>query len=209
MRDDDRVRAREHWQRVYGEQDSDQVSWFEPQPAASLGLIEEASIDLDAAVIDVGGGASGLAGELLARGHTDLTVADISAEALAQARRALGAEAERVTWVEADLLEHDFGRRFALWHDRAVFHFMVEPAARDAYLTALRRALEPGGHLVIATFGPDGPTSCSGLPVQRYGTDELTGLLPDFDLTTTRMVQHLTPGGNEQQFLYARLRKTD
>lgn len=208
MRDHDRVGTREHWERIYQEKRPDQVSWFEATPAVSLELIEEAEIDPGAAIIDVGGGTSRLTGELLARGYSDITVADISGESLALAKRELGEDAGRVEWVEADVLEHDFRRGFDLWHDRAVFHFMVEPLAREAYLAAMRKGLAPSGQLVIATFGPDGPTSCSGLPVQRYGTADLARLLPDFELASSRIVSHRTPGGNEQQFLYARFRRS-
>ncbi len=131
-------------------------------------------------------------------------MADISARALEVAQAQLGDRGDAVTWITTDVLDHDFGRTFDLWHDRAMFHFMVDPRQRDAYLAALRCALAAGGQLVIATFGPQGPTACSGLPVQRYGAQELARLLPDFELASTRTVQHPTPGGNEQQFLYAR-----
>jgi ubiquinone/menaquinone biosynthesis C-methylase UbiE len=201
------VGTQEHWERVYKEKQPHQVSWFEPTPTISLELIEEAAIDPAAAVIDVGGGASPLAAELLARGYSDVTVADISGESLAHARQQLGENAERIKWVEANILDHKFERPFALWHDRAVFHFMVDPVARDAYLDTLRRGLAPDGQLVIATFGPQGPTSCSGLPVHRYGAEELADLLPELELVTSRTVLHQTPGGREQQFLYTRFRR--
>jgi SAM-dependent methyltransferase len=125
-------------------------------------------VPLDAAIVDVGGGASRLAAELRRRGHTDVTVLDLSVQALEIARADLGEAAGGVTWVEGDVRSHDFGRRFDLWHDRAAFHFMVEPPDRDAYLATLDRTLRPGGHLILATFGPQGPTQCSGLPVYRY-----------------------------------------
>lgn len=208
MRDHDEVGTREDWERIYREQRPDRVSWFEPNPATSLELIDEAAIDPGAAIIDVGGGTSLLAGELLARGYSEITVADVSGESLALAKRQLGEDAERIRWVEADVLQHDFRRSFDLWHDRAMFHFMVEPAAREAYLAAMRRGLEPSGQLVIATFGPDGPTTCSGLPVRRYGAADLARLLPDFGLDSSRIFPHRTPGGAEQQFLYARFTRS-
>ncbi|HEY7121290.1 MAG TPA: class I SAM-dependent methyltransferase [Solirubrobacterales bacterium] len=202
--------AATHWERVYTETASDEVSWFEPTPRTSVELIGEAGIGKDVPIVDVGGGESHLAGELLDLGYTDVTVADISATALKVARAELGRKAREVHWDNADLLDHDFGRRFGLWHDRAVFHFLVEPTTRDAYLEAMRRGLAPDGQLVIATFGPQGPTRCSGLPVQRYGAESLVGLLPDFELASSRIVQHRTPGGNKQQFQYARfMRRAD
>jgi SAM-dependent methyltransferase len=201
------VQAQAHWQRIYEENAPDEVSWYEAVPRASLELIEEAELTRNAAILDVGGGASMLAGQLLDAGYTDITVADISGGALDRARSALGEAADRVTWIEADVRDHDFGRSVDLWHDRAVFHFMVEDADRSGYLGTLRRALRPGGHLIVATFGPEGPTRCSGLPVSRYSEPALAGLLPDFELVSSRLALHHTPSGTPQQFLYAHLRR--
>jgi SAM-dependent methyltransferase len=197
-----------HWQRTYAERHPPQWSWTEERPTVSLELIAEAALPPDAAILDVGGGASRLAVELLAAEYRDLTVADISGAALARARADLGEAAARVAWVEADLRDHDFGRGFDLWHDRAVFHFMVEAEDRDAYLRTLRRSLKAGGSVVIATFGPQGPTRCSGLPVCRYDAERLAAALgPDFALRSQRLHDHRTPAGSVQQFLYARFER--
>jgi SAM-dependent methyltransferase len=201
------VEARTHWERIYEEKAPEALSWYQPVPNTSLELIEKARVARDAAILDVGGGASSLAGRLLDAGYTDVTVADISSAALDRARAALGPDADRVTWVEADVRDHDFGRRFDLWHDRAVLHFMVEPADRDGYLEVLRRTLRLGGHLILATFGPEGPTRCSGLPVSRYGAPALAEVLPEFELLSSRIEVHHTPSGTPQQFLYAHLRR--
>lgn len=198
--------VRSHWDRVYEGKEPEQLSWYEPVPETSLELIEEAALEPGAAILDAGGGASDLAARLLEGGYSDLTVADISAAALERAKAALGSAADLVTWVRADVCEHDFGRRFDLWHDRAVFHFMVDPGRRQAYLEALRRALRPGGHLVLAGFGPQGPSRCSGLPVSRYGSRDLQRLLPSFEPVSSRLVAHRTPSGATQQFLYSHLR---
>jgi len=196
-----------YWQRVYLERTPEEVSWYEEVPRTSLQLIEEAALRLDAAILDVGGGASKLPGHLVTAGYTDVTVADISRAALEQARVELGDAGERVTQIEADVRFHDFARVFELWHDRAVFHFMVDPADRNRYLATLARSLRPGGHLILATFGPNGPTRCSGLPVTRYGSDELLSVLgEDFELISSRLEEHRTPGGRSQEFLYAHLR---
>jgi SAM-dependent methyltransferase len=196
---------RDHWERVYTDREPGEVSWYEPVPSASLAAIERLGLPPDAPIIDVGGGASRLAEELLRRGHTDITVADISARALDRAREGFAA-ADRVEWVVADVRGRDFGRRFALWHDRAVFHFMVTPEDSDAYLATLERSLQPDGHVVMATFGPHGPTQCSGLPVARYGADDLAATLGDhFDLASSHLEDHTTPGRAVQQFLYAEL----
>lgn len=173
-----------------------------------MALIDEAGLSPDAAILDVGGGMSKLASELLRRGYDDVTVADISGEALRRAKADLGKAANRVSWVEADVRSHDFGRRFDLWHDRAVFHFMVEPADRQGYLASLDRSLNPGCDLILATFGPEGPTECSGLPVRRYDAESLQATLgANFELISSRLIEHRTPAGRAQQFLYAHLRR--
>lgn len=199
---------RAHWESTYTEKRPEKVSWYEPRPQRSLELIQATGVDHDAGILDVGGGASSLAAQLLGMGYTDLTVADISPAALAHARAELGKASARISWIEADVRTHDFGRRYDLWHDRAVFHFMVSLADREGYLEVLRRTLRPGGHLVIATFGPQGPTQCSGLPVQRYSADELQRVLGgDFELASSSLATHGTPSGAGQQFLYAHCRR--
>lgn len=200
-----------HWQRVYRERRPQEVSWYEPAPEVSLELIEEAGLARDAAILDAGGGASSLAAGLLALGYTNITVADISKGALRRAREELGPDAERIAWLQADLRTQELGRRFDLWHDRALLHFMVDPGDLAAYLETLRSALRPSGHLIVATFGPEGPERCSGLPVRRYSGAELSSLLGDeFELLSSRLLLHRTPAGTPQQFLYAHLvRATD
>jgi len=201
----------EHWSQVWTDKNPAEVSWFEEMPRASLALIKELNLPLEAPILDLGGGASGLAVELRRRGYTDVTVADIAPAALekareSKARESLGPAGEGIEWVVADVRSHDFGRRFALWHDRAVFHFMTDAADRHAYLETLRRSVVPGGHLIIATFGPEGPTSCSGLPVVRYSGEELADTLgPGTQLVSCHLEDHHTPSGNTQQFLYAHL----
>jgi SAM-dependent methyltransferase len=202
------VESHAHWQSIYEERSPEEVSWYEPVPERSLELIDSAGIAEDAPIIDVGGGASALAGRLLSAGYVDITVADISPAALELARAPLGADAERVTWVVADVRDARFGRQFELWHDRAVFHFMVDPGERDAYLSTLKRSLRPGGWLIVATFGPHGPTRCSGLPVRRYGADALAAELGvEFELDRSELDVHRTPSGTDQQFLYATFRR--
>ena len=197
---------RAHWEQTYAEKEPDRVSWFQERPARSLRLIKAAELKPTAGIIDVGGGASNLAAELLRIGYGDVTVADIAAGALERARDALGPDSRRVHWLQADVRTYEFARTFDLWHDRAVFHFMVTAADRGAYLAALRRALAPSGHLVILTFGPAGPTQCSGLPVQRYDIDTLQATLGgEFRLLSSGLDDHATPSGHEQQFLYAHL----
>jgi ubiquinone/menaquinone biosynthesis C-methylase UbiE len=196
--------AAKHWEGVYARQDPEQVSWFEPEPARSLALIESAGLPRDAAILDIGGGASRLAARLAAGGYTDITVADISSAALEQARAQAASVAEHITWIEADIRRHRFTRRYDLWHDRAVFHFMVSSRGRDGYLAVLRRTLRRGGHLILATFGPQGPQQCSGLPTARYDARELAAVLGSaFTLVSSGLETHRTPASADQQFLYA------
>jgi SAM-dependent methyltransferase len=198
---------RGHWETVYAEREPEAVSWFEPSPQTSLRLIEALGLELSAPVIDVGGGASRLAAELVRRGYGDVTVADLSAGALERAKAAFDGDPGLVSWVVADVRDHEFGRRFAVWHDRALFHFMVSEADRAGYLATLRRSVARAGDVLIATFGPDGPEECSGLPVRTYDAEALGAEIGSgFDLVGSRLRDHLTPSGNHQQFLYAHLR---
>jgi SAM-dependent methyltransferase len=193
-----------HWEGVYESQGVTALSWHEEAPTGSLRMIEAAGLANDAAILDVGGGASRLASGLAELGYEDITVADLSAQALSQ----LPGEQEAIRRVVADVRSHDFGRQFDLWHDRAAFHFMVKREDQVAYLSTLTRTLRSPGHVVIATFGPDGPERCSGLPVKRYGADELEASLgASFSMVSTKVVEHTTPSGSLQQFLYAHLRR--
>jgi ubiquinone/menaquinone biosynthesis C-methylase UbiE len=153
--------------------------------------------------LDVGGGASTLVDHLLDAGYRDISILDIAAGALAQSRARLGALAAQVTWIEADVTQFEPSRPYAVWHDRAVFHFLTEATDREQYLDVLHRALQPGGHLVLATFGPEGPLRCSGLEVQRYSAEQVGALLgPDFQLRAHEVEEHHTPMKTTQQFLY-------
>jgi trans-aconitate methyltransferase len=180
-----------------------EVSWYQPVPAKSLSLIRSTAVPLTAPIMDIGGGASTLVDYLLAAGYRDISVLDIASEALARSRTRLGTNADQVTWIEADITAFDPSRSYTVWHDRAVFHFLTEAADRERYLEALRSAIEPGGHVVLATFGPEGPTACSGLDVQRYSIDQIGATLgPDFRLRAHEIEEHQTPVGTSQQFLY-------
>lgn len=170
-----------HWDSLYRETRSDELGWYEPTPS-TLGLLTKHS-DADESVIDVGGGVSQLADALLDLGHRDLTVLDLSSVALERSRGRLGERSEAVAWIVADVTEFVPDRTWDLWHDRAVFHFLVEPADRQAYKHAAVRAMAPGGRLVIAAFAADGPESCAGLPVARYDQEGLSAAFsPEFDL---------------------------
>lgn len=198
------MNAREHWEHVYATKAPDQVSWYTPHLADSLALIERAAVPRSAGIIDVGGGASSLVDDLLGRGYQNLTVLDISATATEAGRKRLGKDARQVRWIAADIteIELDCGQ-FDVWHDRAVFHFLTEAADRAAYVVQVKRAVKPGGHIVVGTFGAQGPSRCSGLGVIRYDADSLGREFgPQFRLVEDFIRLHRTPGGAAQQFLY-------
>jgi SAM-dependent methyltransferase len=190
-----------HWQDVYASKQPGQVSWYAPRLERSLSLISGVASP-DAAVIDVGGGASTLVDDLLRLGFHDVTVLDVSEAALQASQRRLGAAAERVHWIVSDVLAARLPRRFDLWHDRAVFHFLTDPADRATYAALARASVVPGGHLVMATFAPDGPSRCSGLDVARYDGAMIAGELAGFELVEESREAHVTPWGAEQRFAY-------
>lgn len=196
-----------HWDGVYGRRALNEVSWYEAEPTKSLELIRASGVGRDASIIDVGGGASLLVDRLLSDGYRDLTVLDISSEVLHKVRDRLGRSAESVALMQADVTEFRPTRRYTLWHDRAVFHFLVDPGDRARYVTVLKQAVQVGGHVIIATFGPEGPERCSGLPVQRYSAESLAKALgTDFMLVESFLDVHRTPSAASQQFLFCRLR---
>ncbi|MBT8092711.1 MAG: class I SAM-dependent methyltransferase [Gammaproteobacteria bacterium] len=196
---------KQHWEGVYSTKAPDEVSWFQPVPALSLQLIEATGVGLDEPVLDAGGGASTLVDSLLDLGYTNLTVLDISAAALATSRDRLGSRADSVSWIESDVTEFIAPRRYALWHDRAVFHFLTSAADRVRYTDVVRSALCSGGHLVLSTFGPEGPLRCSGLEIRRYGIEQLHEIFDEnFALRQHLLDEHRTPGGAVQQFIYTR-----
>jgi len=196
----------EYWDDVYDTKGEDGVSWFQAEPTVTLELLDELQVGPDAAVIDVGGGASVVVDHLLERGFSDVSVLDVSTVALADTRRRLGATAQGVHWLHRDVFEWTPERRFDLWHDRAVFHFLVEQAERDAYVETLLSGIHADSRVIIATFDTDGPNQCSGLPVVRYGATELAGLFaPHLRLVSSRRQEHRTPAGPIQPFTWVAL----
>ena len=193
-----------HWEAIYGKKGPQDVSWYRPHLDRSLQFIDRAALPQEAAIIDVGGGASTLVDDLLSRGYRNVTVLDLSEGAIAQAKSRLGPNAAAVHWLVGDITEAGLPEHhYDFWHDRAVFHFLTEEAARQRYVSAVRHALKPGGHIVVATFGPEGPERCSGLPVVRYSPegihDQFGG---QFMKTGDDSEMHHTPWGSEQEFVY-------
>ncbi len=196
-----------HWSSVYERSRPDAVSWYQREPTVSLELVESLGLEPGTAVVDVGGGASPLLRALLERGFADITVLDIVEAALELSRSAVGDD-PRAHWMVGDVLTWDPPRRYGLWHDRAVLHFFTGEEVL-AYRRVLDAALSPGGTVILATFAPDGPEQCSGLPVTRYGAEELTKMLgDDFELVAEREEDHSTPGGALQRFTWVAARRS-
>jgi SAM-dependent methyltransferase len=198
------MQTADHWENVYRSKDFDAVSWYAPHLGESLRLIEQLRPQKTAAIVDIGGGESTLVDDLLHRRYRDLSVLDISGTALEFTKRRLGTEADQVTWHVGDITRYDFGvKKFDLWHDRAVFHFLTDPLARKAYVELVRRSVKPDGYVLMATFGPNGPLQCSGLDVVRYDDQQLHHAFGEgFQLMGSELSDHHTPKGKDQQFLY-------
>lgn len=191
-----------HWDQAYDEGETTR-SWYQAQPTMSLRMLGLAGARPNDGLIDIGGGAACLCDALLGQGFTDLTVLDISQTGLRHAQQRLGPTAQQVRWVRADVLVWRPERRYRIWHDRAVFHFLTDPADQQRYRNALAAALEPNGHVIIGTFAADGPQHCSGLPVARYGPDRLAECLgPDITVLATDREEHHTPSGATQPFTW-------
>ncbi|PZV04106.1 MAG: SAM-dependent methyltransferase [Cyanobium sp.] len=202
--------SKKHWETIYATKAPESLSWYQAHADDSLRLLQAAGLPLDAAIIDVGGGASTLVDDLLNLGYQRITVLDLSGTALAVTKERLGARAAAVQWLEADILTATLpDQAYDVWHDRAVFHFLTSPADQQAYVQAVLQALKPGGTLLLETFAEDGPTTCSGLPVVRYSPVRLQETLGNaFSLLSHERFSHRTPGGAEQHFLSCRFQRT-
>ena len=203
--------GQDHWDEVYGARSEDELTWFEATPTASLDLVRT-HLEPGEAFIDIGAGASRLVDALLKAGLGPLTVLDVSGAALAVSRRRLGPQGSEVTWIEADITTWEPEQDYAVWHDRAVFHFLTRAGDRAGYGRAMSEALPPGGIAIIATFADDGPEKCSGLPIVRYAPEDLTRelerLLPgQFKTIDAKRHMHITPKGNRQSLQYSVFRK--
>ncbi|SNR88304.1 class I SAM-dependent methyltransferase [Hymenobacter mucosus] len=202
--------SRQHWEALYAAKQPHEMSWTQPVPATSLAFIQALALPRHAPILDVGGGDSRLVDFLLADGYQDLTVLDISGRALANVRQRLGAAGQAVHWLEADIRTVEPDRRYALWHDRAAFHFLINPAEVGRYLETARQALLPGGYLVLGAFALDGPGRCSGLPVRQYNEASLTAQMPaGFARLRCQSAVHTTPFDTNQPFVFCAFRRLD
>jgi len=198
-----------HWEAIYKRKLSDELSWYRPHLELSMELIARSGIARGGKIIDVGGGDSTLVEDLLQKGFAHITVLDLSTAALARAQERLGRKAKDVRWIEADITRVELlASNYDLWHDRAVFHFLTEPADRSAYIDALNQALKTPAYVIIATFAPDGPEQCSGLPTVRYSPQDLQRELgSSYEFTEGLNEMHLTPAGKPQNFVYCLFRR--
>jgi SAM-dependent methyltransferase len=191
--------AQQHWDAVYRAKPPNEMSWHRPHLDTSLELISSLHLPADSPIIDVGAGASTLGADLVELGYDDVTLVDISGEALRSA------QGNNVKCIEADITAISTlpSQHYAVWHDRAVFHFLTDELARSAYKQRLCAALRPGGFAILATFGLEGPSRCSNLDVVRYSPASLAAELgPRFSLRCSRVERHMTPWASEQQFVY-------
>jgi len=202
------ISSKAHWENVYTTKAESEVSWFQDNPAPSLELIAMTGISADAAIIDIGGGASRLVDALVERKLGRITVLDISAAALDLTKKRLGERAASVTWEIADVTKWEPSRRYDLWHDRAAFHFLTDEADQTAYVARLKKAVKLGGYVIIATFALDGPQRCSGLPIVRHDAASLSAILGnEFHVIDVRRHDHTTPSGAVQRFQFSTFRR--
>ncbi len=194
---------KKHWGDVYQEKSPSELSWYQKEPKLSLELIRCTNVASNDAIIDVGGGASVLVDYLSKESFTNLTVLDISENAIAMAKKRLGDTAKSIEWIVSDITQFDTSQKFSLWHDRALFHFLTDPSDREIYVKALIKAIRTEGHLIIATFATGGPEKCSGLEIVQYDSEKMIAELGDnFSLVEERKEIHITPANKEQEFIF-------
>ena len=194
-----------HWERIYQKHRPSEVGWFQAYPERSLKLINNSCADTHCRIIDIGGGASMLSKFLLDQGYRKLTVLDISGKSIEKAKSQIGQKSSSINWIEADVTTYSFNQQYDVWHDRAVFHFLTKIEDRRRYINTLNESLKLNGHLIMATFGLDGPRKCSGLPVVRYSPESLQNELGvNLQPRESFIEHHLTPSGVSQSFIYCR-----
>jgi len=198
-----------HWEHIYETKAPTQVSWYQEHAQYSLQFIQNTGVQKTNHIIDIGGGASTLVDDLLVAGFQNISVLDVSGTALQVARQRLGARADNVSWIEADITQANLPyQAYDVWHDRAVFHFLTQAADRQHYVNTVRQAVRKGGHVIVATFAPDGPDHCSGLEVVRYSPESLHDEFGEgFEIVGSTHETHHTPFGKEQKFIYCYCRK--
>lgn len=198
----------QHWQRVWRDTPATRTSWFQSAPTTSHTLIAATGIARSRPVIDIGGGASRLVDHLLEDGFRDVTVLDLSEDGLRHSQTRLGQTAAQVTWITADITFWTPPSHYAVWHDRAVFHFLITPEDQAQYVAGLDAGLATDGQAFFGCFAPDGPESCSGLPIQRHDAGSMQAIFGrGFEIVETRAEDHQTPAGKTQRFNWFRVRR--
>ena len=195
----DRVR---HWDEVYGSRPSEELGWYQRIPEASLALAESLGLPKNAPIIDIGGGDSSFAQLLMKNGFNDLSVLDISEQALQRSRKRLGSLQAGITWIRTDILDFQPEHRYALWHDRACFHFLTDQGEVENYVKLVEQSTVPGGHVIIGAFSEKGPERCSGLKVKRYDLTQMKEAFSGFRLIEYRYLDHHTPSGGSQNYIF-------
>ncbi|MBI5072221.1 class I SAM-dependent methyltransferase [Candidatus Woesearchaeota archaeon] len=202
-----RYDAKEHWENIYKTKKSNEVSWYQENPKISLTLISETNLGKDAKIIDVGAGDSNLVDNLLAIGFKRITVLDVSSTALHQAKKRLGDRANDVTWVVSDVRKFETRDTYDLWHDRAVLHFLTEKKDIRTYVEKIQQLLKPNGYFIVSAFSENGPKKCSGLDIKQYSKDSMIKLFSGFTHIKSFEVEHATPWGARQIFIYSMFKK--
>ncbi|VAW48460.1 tRNA (adenine57/58-N1)-methyltransferase [hydrothermal vent metagenome] len=204
------MNSKEHWKNVYQNKSAEEVSWYQAIPTISLSIIRDSGLKKEQAIIDVGGGASTLVDSLLQEGFEDITVLDLSSQALEVAKQRLGERAEAVDWLAEDITQFSPKKKVFFWHDRAVFHFLTQSEDRAKYKKILASSVLSGGYVMIAVFSIGGPEQCSGLDIVQYDADKIKEALGvEFKLIDEQVEQHMTPSGNAQLFRYFVFRKVE
>lgn len=199
---------KKHWENIYNTKKLQEVSWYQALPETSLDFIKASAVSKNAAIIDVGGGDGLLVDHLLSMGYTNVTVLDISTNAIERAKARLGKKAEQVTWIVSDITSFEPEEKYHLWHDRAAFHFLNEEEDIQKYLKVMESSIKPNGFLFIGTFSDKGPAKCSGIEIHQYSIEALKEVVPDnFLLLEGENIDHLTPSGNIQNFTFCKFQK--
>lgn len=201
---------KDHWEKIYSTKALDEVGWFQKTPAISLELISYLKLPKTASIIDIGGGDSFLATKLLAMGYTDITVLDLSAKSIERAQNRLEKNANKIKWIVSDILNFKPEREYDCWHDRAAFHFLIEPSEIKKYVNISETTLASSGGLILGTFSTIGPKKCSGLDIQQYDNKSLSDTFERyFTLQKFLDHKHITPSGNTQNYIFGVLRKNE
>lgn len=199
---------KDHWEKIYKSKEIDEVSWYQEKPLVALDFIESFKLKKDATIIDIGGGDSLLADHLLAEGYKNITVLDISEEALEKAKKRLGKKADGMEWIVADITRFDPKQQYDVWHDRAALHFLTNENEINNYVKTLQKSVKDNGYVILGTFSEKGPEKCSGIKVKQYSLSEMADLLKDeFEIMQCENVDHVTPTGDVQNFSFCRFRR--